>query len=139
MRYTLYLKGLDKSSAIESYLDKRIKHLGKVVKNDSAYATVELAKTSNHHKSGDLFRAEVKVHSSGKEFYASAEREDLYTAIDEVKDQITSELTKYKNKSETVFLRGARAVKGIIKGFDPRDYENWRATKAWKKWRKNKD
>ncbi|HEY9586081.1 MAG TPA: ribosome-associated translation inhibitor RaiA [Candidatus Paceibacterota bacterium] len=133
MRHTLYFKGLEKTEAIENYLDKRLKNLGKLVNDNAARATVELGKTTAHHKSGNVFRAEINLHSAGKEFYAAVEKDDLYAAIDEMRDEITREIAKFKGKSETMFRRGARAVKNIIKGLDPRGLKNWRKFRPWKR------
>ena len=131
MRYTLYFKGLEKSEAVENYLDKRLKSLKKLIKDNSVLATVELSKTTEHHKQGDIFRAEISFIFSGKDFYVSTEREDLYVAIDEMRDEIVREVTKIKGKTETIFRRGARNLKNIIKGLDPRGLKNFRP------WRKN--
>jgi len=140
MKYTLYFKGIEKTEAIENYLDKRIKGLNKLVHDDSALATVELAKTTNHHKSGDLFRAEISLHSKGKDFYVAVEKDDLYAAIDEVKDAMMAEVNKLKGKSETMFRRSARGVKNIVRGLDPRGYNyNYKDWKIWKKFRKSED
>ncbi len=134
MRYTFYFKGLAKTEAIESYLDKRIKILDKLVKDKGAYATVELSKTTAHHRTGDVFRAEVNLQANGKEFYASVEKDDLYAAIDEMKDDIEAEIKKFKGRSETVFRRGARKMKDILKGLDPRDLG--RGLKNFRPWKR---
>ena len=130
MKYTLYFKGIEKTEAIENYLDKRIKNLNKLVHDDNAFATVELGKTTNHHKSGEVFRAEINFHSGGKDYYVASEKDDLYAAIDDMRDGITREITQFKTKSETMFRRGARKVKDMIRGFDPRGLKNFR---PWKK------
>ncbi len=137
MKYTLYFKGIEKTEAIENYLDKKIKNLHKLVHDDNALATVELAKTSNRHKQGDLFRAEINLSSKGKDFYVASEKEDLYAAIDDMRDEIMREITKFKGKSETVFRRSARGMKNMIRGLDPRSYNyNYREWKIWKKFKK---
>ncbi len=135
MKYSSYVKGMENTPAIEAYLDKRLKALRKVVKDPAAHAQVEIGKTTNHHKSGDIFRAEIKLMMSGKEFYAAVEKDDLYAAIDEMRDEIIAEVKKFKGKSETAFRRGARRMKSILKGLDPRDY-NYKDWKFWEKWRR---
>ncbi len=130
MRNTTYFKGIEKTEAIENYLEKRLKALRKLIKDDSVFANVELSKTTDHHKSGDIFRAEINFNYGGKDFYASSERADLYAAIDEMRDEIIAEVKKLKGKTETIFRRGARNVKNIIKGLDPRGLKNFR---PWKR------
>ncbi len=130
MRHTTYFKGIESTEAIENYLDKRLKNLDKLVRDDGAHATVELGKTTEHHKQGDVFRAEIHLHTKGKEFYIAVEKDDLYSAIDEMRDAITLEIKKFKGKSETIFRRSARTVKDIMRGLDPRGFKSF---KFWKK------
>ena len=57
----------------------------------------------------------------GKEFYASADKEDLYEAIDAVKDTLFKEMNRSKNKKRVLKTRGARSVKKMMKGLSKRD------------------
>ena len=107
-----------------------MKSLKKLIGDDSVFATVELAKTTASHKSGDLFRSEIGFYYSNKDFYVASEKEDLYAAIDEMRDEIIREVTKIKGKTETIFRRGARNLKNIVKGLDPRGLKNFR---PWRK------
>jgi ribosome-associated translation inhibitor RaiA len=43
------------------------------------------------------------------------EKEDLYAAIDEVKDEIVREVTGGKKKRETLIRKGGAKIKSIIK------------------------
>lgn len=130
MKQTLYFKGIESSKAIENYLEKRLKGLRKLVKDDGARVTVELGKTTEHHKQGDIFRAEINLRSKGKDFYVAVEKDDLYSAIDEMRDEIMAEVKKFRGKSETIFRRGARKIKNVMKGLDPRGLKNFR---PWKR------
>jgi N-ethylmaleimide reductase len=62
-------------------------------------------KISKHHKSGDIFRAEIRAIVDGQDYYAVSEAEDLYVAIDEVKDEIVHKLTSKKKKTMRLSLR----------------------------------
>lgn len=108
------MKNCQLTEAIENYLHKRIAALEKFSKDlDSELITieVELGRTTQHHRTGDIFRAEINF-SAGKIFLrAEAEKEDLYAAIDEAKDDLAREIKKFKTKKETIFLRGARSLK----------------------------
>ncbi len=107
---------IELTQAISEYVDKKLMALHKYIKEEEELlANVEVGKTSNHHKSGDIFRAEIKVNIGGKDFFASVEKDDLYAAIDEVKDEITKELSRDKKKSEKLFRAGAAKVKNILK------------------------
>jgi len=82
---------------------------------DAGLATVELGRTTKHHKHGDIFRAEVNLNWSGQHFRTEAESNDLYVAIDEVKDKLMQEVKIWRKKKETVIRRGARVIKNWLR------------------------
>jgi putative sigma-54 modulation protein len=110
--------------AITNYVDKKISLLEKFlpVGDESVKCAVEVGKITKHHKSGDIFKAEVNLHISGKDFYAVSEKDDLYAAIDEVKDEIAKQVISHKDKSETLMRKGGLRIKNIMKGLD---WRNW--------------
>ncbi len=103
---------------IESYLDKKMDSMEKIIDpNDtSIYCQVELAKTTNHHKSGDIYRAEINIRKNGEQFRAVSEQESLMAAIDMVKDELTRELKTHHSKQMTMMRRGGAVVKNLMKG-----------------------
>ncbi len=109
---------MELTPAIADYVNKRVGMLEKIVSPDdtSAYASVEVGKSTKHHSQGDYFFAEINVHIAGKDFRAVAEKDDLYAAIDEVKDEIIREITGYKNKRRTLVRRGGAVIKNVLKG-----------------------
>lgn len=103
--------------AISRYLKEKVDYLDKFIdKNDeSARAIVEVEKTTDRHRKGEVFRAEINLHIAGKDFRAESTSEDLYSAIDDVKDEMSTELKRFKGKRETMKRRGGRTVKKILK------------------------
>lgn len=103
---------------LKDYFDKKIEALDKVMDlNDpSATCQAELGRTTNHHKSGEIYRAEINIRKDGKHFRAVSEQESLMEAMDEVKDEILRELKNYKSKQTTLVRRGGAAIKRMIKG-----------------------
>ena len=119
MKYNINTTDFSLTPAISEYLDKRISHLDKFINpslEESIMCYVEVGKTTEHHKTGDLFRAEITLHIGGKVFRATSEKEDLYSAIDEVGDEITQELKAFKGKRNSLIKRGGAKIKSIIKG-----------------------
>lgn len=107
-------KNFPLTPSIEEYAGKKIETLGRFLKNfnqEIIKAEVEVGRTSYHHRSGDVFRAEINLSVDGRMFRAESEREDLFAAIDEVRDALEQEIKKFKNKKETIFIRGARSIK----------------------------
>jgi putative sigma-54 modulation protein len=106
--------------AIKDYVEKRIEHLDKFInpdKKELPMCYVEIGKTTNHHKSGDLFRAEVTISIGNKSLRAEATEEDLYAALDKVSEEMTEELKSFKDKRLSLIKRGGAKIKSIIKGF----------------------
>lgn len=103
---------------IQDYLNKKITALDKLInKNDESVAlNVVLAKITQHHQKGDIFKAEMNLHISGKDFQASSEEQDLFMAIDLVKDEMMRELKSHKDKRIGLIKRGGARVKQIMKG-----------------------
>ncbi len=106
---------------LEKYLSKRMAGLEKFMPkgSDSANAQVELSRTTTHHKSGPIFRAEIRIHTHGKTYFASAEREDIFAAIDALREEIMRELGSSKQKRMSLLRRGSRQIKNIIRGINP--------------------
>lgn len=106
--------------AISDYTNKRLGKITKIINGDqTAQCDVELGKTSLHHQKGDVFRAEIHIVGVGKNAYASAERNDLYSAIDDVRDDILRELKAHKGKKISLIRRGGTRVKNMVKGLWP--------------------
>jgi putative sigma-54 modulation protein len=126
MQINLQGKNMSVTEAVHDYVVKRITNLGKLLtgieeRNGEVSVFFDVGKTTNHHKSGEVYKADCSVMIDGKKFYASSEKEDLYEAIDEVKENLFREIRRSKNKKEALFLRGANKVKDILKGFT-----NWK-------------
>jgi ribosomal subunit interface protein len=67
---------------------------------------MEVAKSTRHHKKGDVFRAEIHVRLPGSLVYAEAETDDLYTAITAAKREAEEQIRKYKGTRDDKRKRG---------------------------------
>lgn len=107
--------------SISEYIEKKINALEKFYKKEEEIiANVEVGRTTRHHKSGDIFRAEIHINSRGNDYYAAVEKEDLYAAIDEVKDEIVRELTSARKKTLRLFRKGSAKIKNLLKSISGR-------------------
>lgn len=100
--------------SVEDYVQKKIKTLEKFLKNfnqETIKFEVEVGRTTYHHRSGDIFRAEINLSLGGRLLRAESEQDDLFAAIDEVRDDLEQEIKKFKAKKDTIFIRGARSIK----------------------------
>lgn len=108
------------TSAISDYTKKRLEKVAVLLERDpSVQCDVELGKVSDHHQKGDIFRAEIHIVGSAKNVYASAEKSDLYSAIDFVRDEILRELRAGKGKKVSLVRRSGIRVKNMLKGLWP--------------------
>lgn len=103
---------------IKDYLDKKMESFDKLIDSSdtSVSCRVELGRTSNHHKSGDIFRTEINFQKDGRQFRAVSEQDTLMSAIDESRDELLEELKSYKSRRITLVRRGGAAIKQMIKG-----------------------
>ena len=102
---------------IREYLERKLAMLEKIVdfNRDNVFAQVELGKISQHHRQGEIFRAEINLRIGGHSFRAVREEEDLYAAIDGMKDEINREVKNGKQKSLSLFRRGGQAFKKFLR------------------------
>lgn len=121
MNINIKATNIELTGAIEEYVNKRISSIEKFVTKDGAHVNVEVGKTTNHHKQGDVYKAEIEIRSDGNVFFAEAETDDLYKAIDMAKEDIVRELTSTKDRNSSLFRRGARSVKKMLKGMSNRN------------------
>ena len=118
MNIRIRAKNFEITGAIRDYVIKKISTLEKFLErsDEEVICDVEIGRTTTHHKSGDIFRAEVNIKEpGGKQIYAAAEEVDLYTAIDVVRDEAERAVVSRKNKYKTLFRHGAARVKDILK------------------------
>ncbi|MDO8728271.1 MAG: ribosome-associated translation inhibitor RaiA [bacterium] len=119
MKINIKATGIELTQAISDYVYKRISSVEKYLdkKNSlNVIAQVEVGKSTRHHKTGNIFRAEVHITGVNLDLYAVSELEDLYAAIDVVKDEIVHNAVQLKGKRETLARRGAGMMKNIMKG-----------------------
>ena len=120
MNTNIKATGITLSPAISEYVSKRLVKIGGLLEQDkSAQCDVELGKTSEHRQKGDIFRAEIHIVGAGKNAYASAEKQDIYAAIDAVRDEILHELRSGKGKRVSLIRRSGARVKNMVKGLWP--------------------
>jgi ribosomal subunit interface protein len=105
------------TDAIRSYTLEKMNSLEKLIRRDdtSAKLSIELSKTSNHHVNGQVFQAEALLHVRGKDMSLRTTQEDLYKAIDVLKDMLTREMSQHKDKEKSIVRRSAHKVKSLLK------------------------
>ncbi|MDP3727218.1 MAG: ribosome-associated translation inhibitor RaiA [bacterium] len=114
----LVVKGvsLTVTPSLRRYVDEKLvrtveKLLGRHPAYEAAALELELIHGTRHHKKGKVWEAVVNFQLPGKHVWQHATGEDIHAAIDELEDHLKRELTKYKERSRSRELRGARQAK----------------------------
>lgn len=102
------------SEALREYLEKRLQNVEKFL-DENAMIEAELGRTTAHHKSGDVFRAELNVMVHGELLRAVSEGADLYVAIDDARDELHDMLASRKDKRQTLWKRGSQKIKNLLR------------------------
>ncbi|HLP86672.1 MAG TPA: ribosome-associated translation inhibitor RaiA [Candidatus Paceibacterota bacterium] len=121
MNINIKATNMELTNPINDYVNKRLSAIKKFVKDGEMGAYVEIGKTTNHHKQGEIFKAEFNIEIAGNKFYTISEQEDLYTAIDDAKEEIIRQITSTKDRKQTLYKRGATSVKKMLKGISKRN------------------
>lgn len=121
----IIIKGtnLELHEDLKNYVNEKIGGLAKFIDNDNAdtsgvTARVELAKTTQHHQQGDIYKAEVNLQLPKKMLRNVAESDDIYKSIDDVKDELKIMINEYKDARTSRIRKGARMIKKL-KGISP--------------------
>lgn len=105
---------LEITRSIQDYLAKRLRGIEKLV-SSNAKIQADLGKTSNHHKHGDIFKAEFNIYDNGQYTRVMREGDDLYAAIDLAKDEAYEALSTKKDKKQSLYRKGALKIKQFFK------------------------
>jgi putative sigma-54 modulation protein len=119
MDIKLLAKNMDLTPAITDYVLKKVTKLGKYLskiekKGGEIKVNFEVSK-NKRHKNGALFHADCEIRIDGKKFYFSTDKEDMYESIDFVKDGLFREISKVKDKKQTIARKEAKTVKKNMK------------------------
>ena len=111
----------DLTPAMEGYTRTKIDMLQKFLKHYANQSgelifEVDIGKTTKHHRSGDIFRAEINFTAGSTFLRTVAEEADIYAAIDKTKDKMQRELRRNKNKAFVMLKRGGAQLKKLLRG-----------------------
>lgn len=91
---------MEMTEAIEAYVREKLEVVDKLMIDfrPEPEAAVELGKTSTHHANGPFFFAEITMTVPSNVLRARTEAEDLYEAIDLMKDDLRRQVVDIKEK-----------------------------------------
>jgi ribosomal subunit interface protein len=121
MNINIKATNVELTDSIRDHINNRLDSISKFVKKGALSGQVEIGKTTNHHKQGEIYKAEFDLVVNGEHFFAKSETEDLFSAIDDVKEEISRSIVQKKDRKKTLFKRGAISVKKMVKGISSRN------------------
>jgi|SRR3989344_8744864 len=124
MHITVKTTNFALTEAIAAYVESRLAPMEKLTQRaeardqdevrgtDPVLARVEVGKTTNHHKKGDVFQCVVQLEIPGEpNLRAESVQEDLHAAIDAVRDELERELKRSQSKQRDSVIKGGRELK----------------------------
>ncbi len=110
MKISILGTDLDVTPSLKTYTEEKFGALAKLVKHYDeegvAELKVDLARSTNHHKKGLVFRVDANLRLPGKMLRGDDENTDIRAAIDVVEEKLRREIEKYKTQHEV--KRGER-------------------------------
>ena len=98
MHIDISTKNMILDEPLRIFIEEKIGGLDHLIGNSTGRAKVEIGMPSKHHRSGRVFSAEVNLSLGGKLLRATCTHEDLRNAIVDVKDELQTQIKKFKEK-----------------------------------------
>ncbi len=100
MKVTIKATNLELTPAIKKAIEEKIATLDKFISHTDTSVEVffEVAIETRHRKKGKIYYAEADIKVSGKIIRSEAREENIYKAINTVKDELQRLLKKRKEK-----------------------------------------
>ncbi len=101
MKIMIKATNLELTEPLKVYIEKKIGSLSKFFPDldpDAIKTKVEVARSTRHHKQGNVYHVDVNLELPGTMLRAEKDDADIRAAIDIVKDKLKREIEKYKNK-----------------------------------------
>ena len=124
MKIIIKTRGIDLTPELQSFVEEKIGSVKKfinILKQDTpqglktlAEIFVEVEKETEHHKKGKVFLVKTQVILPGKSLEAICRADDMFKAIIGAKNELKSEVEKYKFKKIDQTRRKQRKSKDQI-------------------------
>ena len=101
MKVIIKATDLDITGPLKVYIEDKMGDLDKYLQSldgDSIQTRIEVARSSRHHKQGQVYHVDVNLDLPGEVLRAEEDSDDVRAAIDAVKDKLKREIEKYKSK-----------------------------------------
>lgn len=122
MKIIITAKNLDKSRALNDFIEKKFLTLKKFVNilkrpdegKTLAEVFIEVEKETKHHIKGQIFLVKAQIILPGRSLMVQARADDLFKAVIKSKDELKTEIEKYKFKKIDKDRRKQRKARGKL-------------------------
>ncbi len=118
MNTTILTKSVKLTPALDQYTRYKVAKVAKFIDESTgvALAEIDLGKTTDHHRRGEIFRAEINLQIPGQSLLrAEATHYDLYVAIVTARDELIRQVKNTNSKQLTLTRKGARKLKDRLR------------------------
>lgn len=105
---------IDVTPALRDHTEEQFAKLAKVI-DPNTRINVEIGKTTEHHKQGNIFKADAKIVEPKAEYFATIIAEDLYIAVDSLADELFDQVTRSKSRHRALLRRGHAMIKKLLR------------------------
>ncbi len=110
MQIIIKTKDVELTEQLEALVNNKIGGLKKFMKSFEGHELpipggqnlfdvfVDIIRETNHHQKGNIFKTEARLYMPGKNLFVKAVAEDPAKSVLEVRDELESEIRKYKAK-----------------------------------------
>jgi ribosomal subunit interface protein len=102
MQTTFRYTHIDHSDALEEHATSKLASVAHLIpayeRDGEARAEVEFERTTEHHKSGDIFKVRVRLHLPVATLEADAVGDDIYARVDWARDTLHGNVQRFKEQ-----------------------------------------
>ena len=104
------------SEKTREYIEKRFRGFDRFIDDRLPHEIAVTVSRATAYKREDAYRVEASFKLHERNFFATAEALEIETAADMAKEELMREVTSSNDRRRTLFHRGARKLKSLIKG-----------------------
>ncbi|MCK9361130.1 ribosome-associated translation inhibitor RaiA [Patescibacteria group bacterium] len=99
MTINIHARGIELTPAIKQYTEEKMQSVEKYLESIQ-HMDVEVGRADGHKHKGDVYECKVVVQIGGEVMKIERDAEDLYKAIDKVRDHLRVELSDWKKRMD---------------------------------------
>lgn len=104
MRTTIKSTNIEATDALREYIELKFSPLDRLVgsfeQEGEIVLNIEVARTTNHHKKGEVYYVEVTATVNGKTLRIEQNDDEMRKAIDSAKDRFKMEIQRFKERAQ---------------------------------------